>query len=148
MRFLELRNCTTCGVKKVQRAWVLQIGFSTNLSRLQQGPFSQKQKDFIAVTSKKEDKLYCKIPFVVSIFKKIGEDCKNRRNDFINAIFPYFHGVWKSQKMSHSTLRAERATFTFWVDKKLIKNAKNGPFWRVFENLKLAVKQCYQTGQF
>ena len=31
---------------------------------------------------------------------------------------------------------------------KLSKNAKNGPFWRVFENLKLAVKQCYQTGQF
>ena len=31
---------------------------------------------------------------------------------------------------------------------KLIKNVKNGPFWRVFENLKLAVKQCYQTGQF
>ena len=30
---------------------------------------------------------------------------------------------------------------------KLIKNAKNGPFWRVFENLKLAVKQCYQAGQ-
>ena len=25
---------------------------------------------------------------------------------------------------------------------------KNGPFWRVFENLKLAVKQCYQTGQY
>ena len=30
---------------------------------------------------------------------------------------------------------------------KLIKNAKNCQFWRVFENLKLAVKQCYQTGQ-
>ena len=28
---------------------------------------------------------------------------------------------------------------------KLIKNAKNGPFWRVFENLKLTVKQFYQT---
>ena len=27
---------------------------------------------------------------------------------------------------------------------KLIKNAKNGPFWRDFENLKLVVKQCYQ----
>ena len=25
------------------------------------------------------------------------------------------HGVWKSQKKSHSTLRAKRATFTFWV---------------------------------
>ena len=31
---------------------------------------------------------------------------------------------------------------------KFIKNAKNGPFCRVFENLKLAVKQCYQTGHF
>ena len=30
---------------------------------------------------------------------------------------------------------------------KLIKNAKKCLFWRVFENLKLAVKQCYQTGQ-
>ena len=27
------------------------------------------------------------------------------------------HNVWKSQKKSHSTLRAKRATFTFWVDK-------------------------------
>ena len=31
---------------------------------------------------------------------------------------------------------------------KLIKKAKNGQFWQVFENLKHAVKQCYQTGQF
>ena len=31
---------------------------------------------------------------------------------------------------------------------KLIKHAKNGPFRRVLENLKLAVKQWYQTGQF
>ena len=31
---------------------------------------------------------------------------------------------------------------------KFIKNAKNGQFWRVFQILKLAVKQCYQTGQF
>ena len=26
------------------------------------------------------------------------------------------HGVWKLQKKSHSTLRAKRVTFTFWVD--------------------------------
>ena len=31
---------------------------------------------------------------------------------------------------------------------KLIKNVKNGPIWRVFEKLKIAVKQCYQTNQF
>ena len=58
------------------------------------------------------------------------------------------HGVWKSQKKSHSTLRAKRATFTFWADKSWLKIAKNGLIWRVFENLKLAVKQCYQTGHF
>ena len=32
-------------------------------------------------------------------------------------------------------------------EQKKIKIAKNCPFWRFFENLKLAVKQCYQTGQ-
>ena len=31
---------------------------------------------------------------------------------------------------------------------KFMKNAKKCSIWRVFENLKLAVKQCYQTGQF
>ena len=34
------------------------------------------------------------------------------------------HGVWKSQKKSHSTLRAKRATFTFWVDKSELKMPK------------------------
>ena len=59
-----------------------------------------------------------------------------------------FHSVWKSQKKYHLTLRAKRATFTFWVDKSWLKNAQNGPFWRLFEDLKLAVKQTYQTNQF
>ena len=59
-------------------------------------------------------------------------------------------GVWNPQKKSLSTLRVKRALFTFWVDKtqKFIKKDKDGQFWRVFENLKLSVKQCYQTGQF
>ena len=44
---------------------------------------------------------------------------------------------------------ASEASYVYIVSgQKLIKNAKNGPFWRVFENLKLAVKQCYQIGQF
>ena len=30
---------------------------------------------------------------------------------------------------------------------ELIEIAKNRQFWQVFENTKLAVKQCYQTGQ-
>ena len=44
---------------------------------------------------------------------------------------------------------ASEANYVYILSgQKLIKNAKDGPFWRVFENLKLAVKQCYQTGQF
>ena len=43
---------------------------------------------------------------------------------------------------------ASEASYVYILSgQKLIKNAKNGSFWRVFENLKLAVKQCYQTGQ-
>ena len=44
---------------------------------------------------------------------------------------------------------ASEASYVYILSgQKLIKNAKNGQFWQVFENLKLAVKQCYQTGQF
>ena len=39
-------------------------------------------------------------------------------------LFHSVHGVWKSQKKSHSTLRAKRATFTFWVDKSWLKMPK------------------------
>ena len=50
-----------------------------------------------------------------------------------------------TEKVSFNT--ASEASLHFeWT--KVNKNAKNGPFWRVFEYHKLAVKQCYQTGQF
>ena len=59
------------------------------------------------------------------------------------------HSVWKSSNKSHFTLRAKRTTFTFWVDKNWLKKQKNCKlFWRVFENLKLVVKQRYQIGHF
>ena len=40
------------------------------------------------------------------------------------SFFHSMHSVWKSQKKSHSSLRAKRATFTFWVDKSLLKMPK------------------------
>ena len=44
---------------------------------------------------------------------------------------------------------ASEASYVYILSgQKLIKNVKKYPLWRVFENLKLAVKQCYQTGQF
>ena len=45
-------------------------------------------------------------------------------------------------------LRVKRATFTFWMDTSKLKLPKMVHFWRFFDNLKLAVKECYQTGQF
>ena len=40
---------------------------------------------------------------------------------------------------------ASEASYVYILrGQKLIKNVKNGPFWRIFESLKLAVKQCYQ----
>ena len=44
---------------------------------------------------------------------------------------------------------ASEASYVYLLSgQKLIQNAKNGPIWRVFENLKFAVKQRYQVGQF
>ena len=57
--------------------------------------------------------------------------------------------VFENHRKSLAFNIASEASYVYILSgQKLIKNAKNGPFWRVFENLKLAVKQCYQTGQF
>ena len=47
------------------------------------------------------------------------------------------HGVWKSQKKSHSTLRAKRATFTFWVDKSWLKVPRMVHFGEFLKNWSL-----------
>ena len=55
------------------------------------------------------------------------------------------HSVWKSQKKSHSILRAKRATYTFWVDKIELEMPKiinldeilkisNETFWVIFKH--------------
>ena len=52
-----------------------------------------------------------------------------------------------SEKVSFNI--ASEASYIYILSgHKLIKNTKNGSFWRVFENLKLAFRQCYQTGLF
>ena len=48
------------------------------------------------------------------------------------------HGVWISQKKSHSTLRAKRAMFTFWVDKSWLKMPKMVQFGKI-------LNKCSQT---
>ena len=45
-------------------------------------------------------------------------------------------------------IASEASCVYFLSRQKFIKNAKNGRFGRVFENLKFAVKQCYQKVNF
>ena len=39
---------------------------------------------------------------------------------------------------------ASEASYVYIFSGQKFKNGKNCSFWRIFENLKLAVKQCYQ----
>ena len=60
---------------------------------------------------------------------------------------PYARCLKITEKVSFNI--ASEASYVYILSgQKLIKNARNGSFWRFFENLKLAVKQCYQTDQF
>ena len=55
-------------------------------------------------------------------------------------------GLTITEKVSFNV--ASIASYIYILSgQKITKNAKNGQFCRPFENLKLAVKQCYQTGQ-
>ena len=56
--------------------------------------------------------------------------------------------VGKSRKKVSFNIASEASYVYILSRQKFIKNARNYPIWRVFENLKLAVKQSYQTGHF
>ena len=56
--------------------------------------------------------------------------------------------VFENHRKVSFNIASEAGYVYILSGQKVIKNAKNGQFWRVFENLKLAVKQCYQIGHF
>ena len=57
--------------------------------------------------------------------KRLKVPCKTSKLSVrFRSQWHFNHGVWKSQKKSHSTLRAKRATFTFRVDKSSLKMPK------------------------
>ena len=57
-------------------------------------------------------------------------------------------GTTQCLKITREKVSFNIANVYILSGQKLIKTAKNGPFGRVLENLKLAVKQRYQTSQF
>ena len=77
----------------------------------------------------------------VDLLSKIHSGWKSKQN------VSYKRCLKTTEKVSFNI--ASEASYVYILSgQKVIKNAKNGSFWRVFEILKLAVKQCYQTGQF
>ena len=59
----------------------------------------------------------------------------------------YINTVFENHRKVSFNIANEASYFYILSGQKLIQNAKKCTFWRVFENLKLAVKQCYQAGQ-
>ena len=64
-----------------------------------------------------------KVELVIALMQRLREfrDNVTKIAVFLRLSRRVVHGVWKSHKMSHSTLRAKQATFTIWVDKSLSK---------------------------
>ena len=58
------------------------------------------------------------------------------------------HGAFKITEKVSFNIASEARYVNILSGQKLTKNVKDAPFCRVFENLKLAVKQCYQISQF
>ena len=54
--------------------------------------------------------------------------------------FKLVHGVGKKPEKASVNIASEASYVYILSGQKLIKNAKKGPFQRVFEDLKLAVK--------
>ena len=78
--------------------------------------------------------------------KKMLKFWKAGNTEFTNK-FTVFENHRKSL-IQQFNIASEASYVYILSEQKLTKNAKIGAFWRVFEKLKLAVKQCYQTGQF
>ena len=82
---------------------------------------------------------------VGAVFRAVTNKIHNKNQ---MTYFDSWHSVWKSSQKVAFNIASEASYVYIMSGQKLIKNAKNCQFWRVFENLKLAVKQCYQIGHF
>ena len=56
--------------------------------------------------------------------------------------------VFENNKKVAFKIASEASYVYILSGQKFIKSAKNDPFWRVFENQKLGVKQRYRTCHF
>ena len=89
---------------------------SVSFSQIHVGPSFNKSFTTTLNRRKKERKNWTLMRFSTFFCQKLFRITKQQSEEKSMG-FARAHSVWKSQKKSHSTLRAKRATFTFWVDK-------------------------------
>ena len=95
---------------------------------------------------------------IVGILILSGNQCNCRWcQSWILSLFPdhswyvTIHSRWFTVFENHrkGLIQHCKASYVYILRRqKLIKNAKNGQFWRVFLTMKPAVIQCYQTSHF
>ena len=70
------------------------------------------------------------------------------KRGYFDSQFRNLDTVFENDKKVSFNIASEASYVYILCRQKLIKNAKKRSFWRLFENLKSTVKQCYQTGHF
>ena len=78
----------------------------------------------------------------MSLKTKSHHYTKGLPNNALPGFTALFSRCLKTTKKSHFALRAKRATFISWVNKKFIKNAK------VVENIEIQKLKCYILSNF
>ena len=82
---------------------------------------------------------------ILGLFSAAWTHCVKSPNFVQKLIFVFI--VFENHIENQINIASEASYVYILSGQKFIKNANNGLFWLDFENLKLAVKQCYQTGQ-
>ena len=100
-------------------------------------------------------KIHLEIPMIKSCCSQSMSNWIYVRNS--EKITPLIPNLVKCDRKSQCLKITEKVAFNIASEasyvyilsgQKFIKNAEKRYIWRVFENLKFAVKQCYQTCQF
>ena len=86
--------------------------------------------------------------FIITTLKHSWDKESNKKKYATTVMYSQSTKCLKITEKVSFNIASEANYIYILSGQKLIRNAKNGPFWGLFENSKLAVKQCYQTGQF
>ena len=86
--------------------------------------------------------------FIITTLKHSWDKESNKKKYATTVMYSQSTKCLKITEKVSFNIASEANYIYILSGQKFIKKTQIGPLWRVFKNLKLAVKQCYQTGQF